>query len=264
MLLGLNFFLLILLFPTTRHCNLVVPCTHCSAKRVLFFLDFSTLTHNYAGIGGAVYAVESSLHVYVGKLMTITFNIASHTGGGMFLYHSTLSSELHTVADISNNRAEDIGGGIYAINSIIVSTQSNQKGTTRPLQTLMLFSNNSAKNGGGLYFESGVQLRMQKVGDDAYGTDSDGKINTSIYFVSNFAHKGSAVYYVADETYFDVCGGSKSVINIIATANTECFIQVFSDTVALTKELGTTSIKFITNDSSSVIGSTLIFGGLLD
>ena len=124
------------------------------------FSGFSTLTHKYAGIGGAVYAVESSLHVYVGQLMTITFNIASHTGGGMFLYRSTLSSELHTVTDISNNRAEDIGGGIYAINSIIVSTQSYRKGTTRPLQTLMFFSNNSTKNGGGLYFESGAQLRM--------------------------------------------------------------------------------------------------------
>ena len=102
---------------------------------------------------------------------------------------------------------------------------------------------------------------MQKVGDDA--TLSDHKINTSIYFVSNFAQKGSAVY-VADETYFDVCGGSNSVINAIATANTECFVQVFSDAVALTKELGTTSIKFVTNDSSSTTGSTVIFGGLLD
>ena len=83
------------------------------------FSGFSTLTHNYAGIGEAVYAVESSLHVYVGQLMTITFNIASHTGGGMFLYRSTLSTELHTITDISNNKAEDIG----AVGEYMPSTQ---------------------------------------------------------------------------------------------------------------------------------------------
>ena len=224
------------------------------------FNGFSSLIYNYAGIGGAIYAVESTLDVYIGQLMTIKFNIASRSGGGIFLYRSTLSAELYSITDVSYNKAESIGGGIYAINSIIVCTQSYRKGRMRPFQTLMFFSNNSANKGGGMLFESGAQLRMQKVGDDAIL--SEDKINTSIYFISNSAQDGLAVY-VADESYFDICGGSNSVNNIIATANTECFIQVFSDAKALTKELNPISIEFI-NNNNNCTDSTVIFGGLLD
>ena len=68
----------------------------------------SSLIYNYAGTGGAIYAVESTLDVYSGQLMTIKFNIASRSGGGIFLYHSTLSAELYSMTDVLYNKAESI------------------------------------------------------------------------------------------------------------------------------------------------------------
>ena len=69
---------------------------------------------------------------------------------------------------------------------------------------------------------------------------------------------------MADETYFDVCSGIYSVSNSTVTSNAICFIQVFSEATTLTKKSSNVSIGFITYDYNSTIGSTVIFGGLLD
>ena len=226
------------------------------------FYEFSSLTHNYGGDGGAVYAVESILYVPRGQQLTIKFNRASRSGGGMYIYRSSLRSGYASITDISYNKANRNGGGICATNSLIVCTQSHLKRRTWPFQTLMLFANNSAdKFGGGLYLESAAQMRLQIVGDDISLRKDE--VNATIYFISNSAQDGSAIY-VNDETYFETCGGSYSVIYNIVTTNTECFIQVFSEASALNKKLGTASIHFITMDNSSSTDSTIIFGGLLD
>ena len=223
------------------------------------FYESSSLTHNYGGDGGAVYAVESTLYVSSGQQLTMKFNRASRSGGGMYIYRSSLRSGYASITNISYNKANLNGGGICATNSLIVCTQSYLKRRTWPFQTLMLFANNSAnKLGGGLYLESASQLRLQKVGDDVSLRKDE--VNTSIYFISNSAQDGSAIY-VDDETYFETCGGSYSVIYNIVTTNTECFFQVFSEATALNKKLSTASIQFITTDNSF---STIIFGGLLD
>ena len=223
MLLALNLFLLIVLSPI--QCNQalkfggVIYLLQCQQE-----IGFSSLTHNYAGEGGAIYAAESTLNVFSGQLLTIKFNVASVSAGGIFLYRSSLSTGYASIMDVSNNKARGNGGGIYAINSIIVCTQLHRKQRTWPFQTLMFIANNSANKGGGLMFESAAQLRIQKVSDDL--NLSEDKVNTSIYITANSAQDGSAVY-VADETYFDICKGSHSLSYIIGTTDTECFIQVF-------------------------------------
>ena len=222
-------------------------------------IGFSSLTHNYAGEGGAIYAAESTLNVFSGQLLTIKFNVASVGAGGIFLYRSSLSTGYASIMDVSNNKARENGGGVYAINSIIVCTQLHHKRRTWPFQTLMFIANNNTNKGGGLMFESAAQLRIQKVSDDL--NLSEDEVNTSICITANSAQDGSAVY-VADETYFDICKGSHSLSYIIGTTDTECFIQVFSHAT----ELSTidTNIEFTANDSSSSTDSTVIFGGLLD
>ena len=44
------------------------------------------------------------------------------------------------------------------------------------------------------------------------------KLNTSIYFTSHSAQYGSADL-VADETYFDVCGGDQSTVSSTVTSS---------------------------------------------
>ena len=173
------------------------------------FYGRCNLTDNSAGTGGAIYAVESTLCVVTGAVISIYLNTANDSGGSMYLYRSTLSHGYASVTNISDNKARNNGGGIHAINSMIVSTQSYRKGSKWPFQTLTFFTNNSASKGGGLYLESGAQLRLQKVKDNVYLRGD--KLSTSIYFTSNAAQYGSAVY-VADETYFGVCSGDPSSI----------------------------------------------------
>ena len=227
------------------------------------FYGRCNLTDNSAGTGGAIYAVESTLYVVIGAVISINLNTANDSGGGMYLYRSTLSHGYASVTNISGNKARGNGGGIHAINSMIVSTQSYRKGSTWPFQTLTFFTSNSASKGGGLYLESGAQLRLQKVKDNVNLRED--KLNASIYFTSNSAHYGSAVY-VTDESYFGVCNGDCSTITRLSTvtSNAECFIQVFSKASSLLDKPSSVSIEFTTSKSDSFTGSTIIFGGLLD
>ena len=225
------------------------------------FYGRCNLTYNSARTGGAIYAVESTLYVVNGQVLSIKLNSASDSGGGLYLYRSTLSSGYASITNISDNKAKGNGGGIHAINSMIVCTQSYRRGSGWPFQTLLFFTNNNASKGGGLHMESAAQLRLLKVNDNIHLRKD--KLNTSIYFTSNTAHYGSAVY-VADETYFDVCGGDHSTINSTVTSNAGCFIQVFSEATALAEKSSIISIEFINNEHNSTINSTIVFGGLLD
>ena len=225
------------------------------------FHGLCNLTHNSAGTGGAIYAVESTLYVTNPAVLSLSLNTANDSGGGAYLYRSTLSSGYASVTNISDNKAIGNGGGIHAISSVIASIQSFRKGSRWPFQTLIFFTNNSASKGGGLYLESAAQLRLQKVSDNVYLREEE--LNTSIYITSNSAQYGSAVY-VADETYFDVCSGNHSSTATTVTSNAECFIQVFSEATPLSEKLSSVSIEFTMNDLKYSIGTTVIFGGLLD
>ena len=237
------------------------------SQREVVFYGICNLTHNSAATGGAIYAIESILSVHSVDIiniapfyvLSIAFNKASDSGGGVYLFRSILNSGYSSITNISCNKANSHGGGIHAINSLITCTQSYRKGRAWPFQTFIIFAKNSAKKGGGLYLESATQLRIQKVGDAVYLREAN--LNTSIYFTSNFAQYGTAVY-VADETYFDVCGDRYSMMNTTATSNTECFIQVFSEITALADE-SIINIEFTTHDHDFSL-STIIFGGLLD
>ena len=228
------------------------------------FLGQCNLTHNSADTGGAICAIESTIislgYIYFQTLfsrLTVAFNMANYIGGGIYLHRSVLNSKVNSVTNISCNSANSSGGGIYAAaNSLIICTEYYRRMDTWPYQTLIFFTNNSAVKGGGLFLESAAQLRIQKVGDVTNLLDA--KLNFSIYFTSNTAEYGTAVY-VADETYYDVCGNLYGTINS-TTSNADCFFQVFSEATIIAKESSVASIEFRTKD----ISKGIIFGGLLD
>ena len=239
-------------------------------KREVIFSGYCNLTHNSAGTGGAIYAIDSTLLIAPGYTslstiimiirLSLAYNEARDSGGGIYLYRSILFSliPLGSIVNISSNKAANNGGGIHAINSLITCMESYRRLNNWPYQNLMIFANNSAQKGGGLYLESAAQLRLEKVND--FLNPRKIKLNTSIYFTSNIAEYGAAIY-VADETYFDVCRGRYSVIKSTATSNAECFVQVFSSSLALAAESSAANIEFTTNDDENY---TVIFGGLLD
>lgn len=68
----------------------------------------STFTNNRAGIGGALFAHNSSLHV-VGS--NYSYNTAANFGGVMGIFKSTVNI---TNSKFSNNAAEDSGGVMVA------------------------------------------------------------------------------------------------------------------------------------------------------
>lgn len=119
----------------------------------------------------------------------------------------------------------------------------------------MHFVENTAQKGGGVCLESNSQIHVQKTGI-LYDKKTP---NISIYFTSNIADFGHAIY-VVDETYFDVC--SRGLNN--SHGNTaDCFIQVLSQTKFSTQSVyNTTGIKFIPHADNC--SGSLIVGGLLD
>ena len=228
-------------------------------------LGRSNLTHNSAGTGGAICAIESTLislvYIYTpGQLtqLTIAYNTANQIGGGIYLQRSVFNSRMDSVTNISRNSASSSGGGMYATNSLIICTEYYRKMNTKPNQTLIFFANNSALKGGGLYLESSAQLRIQRIGDIT-NLFQDTKLNSSIHFTSNTAEYGTAVY-VADETYFDVCNNLYGTANSTTTSNSDCFIQVFSESTIKSNESNIPKIHFRANN----ISKSMIFGGLLD
>ena len=131
---------------------------------------------------------------------------------------------------------------------------------TWPYQTLIIFTNNSALNGGGLFLEAGAQLHIQKVSAVELNP-SGAELNASILFAFNVADEQGSAVYVADEIYFfDICdGGYDSTLTDSSYA--ECFIQVFSQARQLAEESSIANrFEFRANNSPT----SMIFGGLLD
>ena len=135
----------------------------------------STFTNNRAGIGGALFAHSSNLHV-VGS--NYSYNTAANYGGVMGISESTVNI---TNSNFSNNAAEDSGGVMLAYynNSFSIS------GTT--------FTNNSAG------YDSGVME-----------TYSSSFIITDSTFSDNAARKGHGGVMYTRESSFVITDSSFS------------------------------------------------------
>lgn len=227
-------------------------------ERVMFY-GFIKLTSNVANTGGGLYTIESTLIVFNANL-SITCNFASDKGGGLYLYSSRFVSSSISITNISHNTATVSGGGVQAVNSLVICNEFSSQTGVWPFQTLLIFFNNTAHNGGGMCLESSAQLRIQIVNDNL---NIDHLIlNTSVFFVSNSAVLGSAIY-VVDDSYFNICarGSTDTLVKNNTSASTaECFIQVFSQATQPKLLSEVANIKFLPINSSEPI----LFGGLLD
>ncbi len=243
------------------------------SRQELTFSGRCNLTYNSAGTaGGAIYAIESILLLYGGDILhyknfyelIIACNKANDSGGGIYLAHSTfVSRTLGSIANISSNYAKHKGGGVYATNSLIICIEPYRSAVNPPHQNILVFTNNNAQLGGGVYLTSAAQLRIQKTGSNQIKSSLNNILNTSIYFISNFAQNGTAIY-VDDERYPEICDGGYSTNKGGDNSSNQCIFQVFSRRSTLGDISTLPNISFTMKYSGNNSASSLIFGGLLD
>lgn len=196
-----------------------------------------TLARNSAFIGGAIYARDSRLTTRDAAVAVQNCS-ALAAGGGLNLYRTTLHCRQNSTIELVGNVAISRGGGIYAINSVI-SVLSEE--------SIMNFTKNFAKFGGGIFLEMASELYVFKLG----------LINTSNFcFTSNGANYGGAIF-VEDAIYYKTCTKIYSYED-----GTNCFIQII---LSQNKDIDLNhinSLKFTDNQAHET--GSVLFGGLLD
>ena len=203
----------------------------------IYFQGVCYLSDNYARTGGAMHLTKSEVNVY--KELTVTSNVANHTGGGIYIHHSNLNCHHGSTLTISGNNANINGGGIIAINSLITMFCDSNFDE----QASLRFHENMAPKGGGICLESYSQIYIFKTHSDVS--------NVNLKFTSNQAVYGEAIY-VSDDTYFEVCSSHAA----------ECFIQIVTPQSRTDYNLisNLTTVEFTQSNSTN----SLLFGGLLD
>ena len=183
----------------------------------IFFDGAYSLEHNLAKSGGAVQLSESKL--YINGHVSITNNTVIENGGGIYLSNSELNCQQKSTLVLSSNTATLKGGGIHAISSSVKATATILElflvGLLRLYDgSILLFTGNMAKMGGGLSMESNAKLYTQKY--DVILTYFNILCGISVYFINNTADYGGAVF-VDDDANSGTCASSPRI---------ECFFQV--------------------------------------
>ena len=204
-----------------------------------------TLDDNFAQNGGALYAAESKLYVH--EQAVIANNNATNSGGGIYLYQSEVNCRDCCKLEISNNTATGMGGGIHAISSSVKVYTGESQITT----SVVHFSQNSAKKGGGLCLEVNAKLYVLK-------TYSSKVSLYALQFTANMAEYGGAVY-VADDTNSVTCASTSYQTHYTST---ECFMQTLVLHGVVSSNINLVNTNF-TENYAEISGSTL-YGGLLD
>ena len=222
-----------------------------SFQSLIIFEGNSTLTQNSAENGGAMHLTESKLYIYGNT--TISYNRALNFGGGIFMHQSELNCKGHSTLTLFGNSALEQGGGIHAVGSTIAAEYDYYDHTF--LGSKILFINNEARRGGGLFLE--VNSKLNVLTKKQYNTD-DTDPQYIIIFKENSATYGGAIY-VADDTYSGICASNSYQEH--STVN-ECFLQV----LVLKGSEASRHCRIVmklTQNFASLKGSNL-YGGLFD
>ena len=224
-------------------------------SEVLFYGNCS-LVQNYAKNGGALYATESKVYVY-GKI-DIANNTAMETGGGIYVYQSELNCRSDSILNILGNNAIERGGGIHAISSSIkvefrgkhVARYANRPLVSNYGGSVLYFTENQAKRGGGVLLEVNAKLYILKkeTVDFVPGT-------YTITFTGNLPEYGGAMF-VADNTNSGTCA---SVSYKMHSTSTECFVQALN-----LNDKRNFYLDICFKDNYAKYSGSLLFGGLLD
>ena len=163
-------------------------------------------------------------------------------GGGIYLYKSELICR--NICHIFQNLAGNYGGGIHAFSSSIIVGNKLWRENNIKVEgkNSLILTNNEAKFGGGLSFES--YSKLYGIGDNNYNI-------YEIKFIRNKAGSFGGAIYVNDESTPLTCihtffGNFKAI---------ECFLQTLYYTPLK-------SIEFI--DNYALKSGSVLYGGLLD
>jgi hypothetical protein len=206
---------------------------------------------NYARYGGGLMLSETKIFI-ISSIIIILSNNANHSGGGMYLFQSEIINEGHIF--LIENTAMYKGGAVHMIGTR-VNIPINSF-TSRAAPGTIHIIDNTAEEGGGMYFEGNSKLYISKEGPiTSYVTK-----NRKSVFANNSANYGGAVF-IADSTDSGSCSSMSS--DSVQSAATECAIQVLS-----LHDFSGEGYKLPQNfefsyNSASATGSD-IYGGLLD
>ena len=177
--------------PLSYYRSYYIGSTFTTINSDVIFYESATIFNNY-GYSGGIYALWST--VIVRKNINITGNVASKCGGGVYLYSSTFICEAHCNFSSNKVRNEGQGGGIFAINSEVILGCDSANNYCTSKNTMMIFKNNSAHDGGGLYLvESKLSICTKEKSQ-----------NCRLFFEYNQANRGEAIY-VDDNEHFKTC-----------------------------------------------------------
>ena len=210
----------------------------------LFLRGVCEFQNNSAIKGGALNIIQSDIEV-LGQV-TLTDNRATEAGGGIHLYHSELICKDNSTLKLQRNTGSEQGGGIMAVSS-------NIKVKVDASNEILIFEDNHASKGGGLYFEmssSLVILKSEILQFDANATHSE-----VVTFHNNFASYGGAIY-VSDD---GMCS---------LTTLGDCPFQALAmySPMLMEDDITDTRCKNVLhfNDNMATSSGEDLFGGLLD
>ena len=205
----------------------------------IFLRGVCVLQNNSAIKGGALNVIQSDVEV-LGQV-TLIDNRATEAGGGIHLYHSELICKDKSILRLQRNTGSEKGGGIMTVSS-------NIKIKVDASNELLIFEDNHASKGGGLYLEMSSSLVILK--SDANTTHSE-----IVTFHNNSASYGGAIY-VSDD---GMCS---------LTTLDDCPFQALAmySPILMEDDITDTRCKNVLhfNDNMATSSGEDLFGGLLD
>lgn len=199
--------------------------------------------NNSTKSGGAVCISESGFYVY--ESLTVTHNRADCNGGGVFIHQGSLFCYGH--CKFSYNEAGDKGGGLYASSAVLMLKSEEKWKEIETNYVSLTVAGNSAKYGGGLYFEVSSK----------FYTIEDRDCRYKIELVGNSATQHGGAIYVNDSTYPEVCESP----SIIHQPKTGCFLQV-QYSIEHTSAIDDNHLLLIDNNTAD--NGSGLYGGLID
>ena len=223
-----------------HHINRVFEGGALTAFQSRIFLRGVCIFQNNSAIkGGALNVIQSEVKV-LGQI-TLTDNKAEEAGGGIHLYHSDLICKDKSTLKLQRNAGSERGGGIMTVSS-------NIKVKVDTSNELLIFEDNHASKGGGLYFEMSSSLVILK--SDANTTHSE-----IVTFHNNSALYGGAIY-VSDD---GMCS---------LTTLDDCPFQALAmySPMLVEDDITDTRCKNVLHFNDNMVTSSGedLFGGLLD
>ena len=157
--------------------------------------------------GGGISAFGS--RIYIHNELIMANNLATERGGAIYLDQSEFACR--NICNFSGNTVHYTGGAIHASDSLLfVGSEWKECESLGLMDSSLVFVDNSAKDGGGLYLEATSKIYGPKVKGFKY----------ELLFINNTAQQRGSAIFVNDQTNDAICSGD------FKTQHPECFLQI--------------------------------------